>query len=344
MNSIISKTISQNRVIYCANSLFTPFDRVSGDIMAKEIEYYLTNYIKDNNLNATVSDFVFLPFRDTNQKSIIGKDRAHKIYKLDIVKLNNSSCLIARLDGIAKDSGIAMEIGYAFGKQIPIFVLSTSFMWEGFIDNDDDIMIDPIIYNMATYFENSYKLINVSKNYFGNNYMQEFTTISKFVSNVFQEKLNIRKKLISNQIKNSVYIDIMGGKYNWARNEQYFIKTLLSKYTSNINFAKRYTAKNIDELNIKSNIDIQNALNSEILIISGDGQEIDTGSSTILGMCKALNKTIIYIYTSDFCLKGDGKQKMLINLMIDQASDLIIRDYKQIDKFLKHYYKYGKFE
>lgn len=71
----------------------------------------------------------FLSFRDAREDEIISKDRTKIIYNADIERLNRLFAVVGSLDGLFKDEGICIEIGYAAGKKVPILVIVTDFMW-----------------------------------------------------------------------------------------------------------------------------------------------------------------------------------------------------------------------
>ncbi len=159
-NRFVSQLTDSKKPIYCAVRLFSPQDRISGANIAGAIEVKLNEFVEN------ASEYIFLPYRDTNQSSIIENERSKRIYELDIQKLNNCSALLARFDGIAKDSGIAMEIGYAFGLGIPIGVLLTDFIWEGLETTEDSWVVDPIIKLMSDCVVSSPQFKGVKSSYY----------------------------------------------------------------------------------------------------------------------------------------------------------------------------------
>jgi nucleoside 2-deoxyribosyltransferase len=327
MNRFLDKLVATRMPIYCATLLFTPLDRIGAANLAYEIETYLSKNISDASIN--INDLIFLPFRDTNQTKIQGKNRAKKIYNLDIEQLNNSSAIVARLDGLAKDAGIAMEIGYAYGLGVPIGILVTDFLWEGCTSNDLEWPIDPILKIMCDFYYPSYQLQLLSKSYYFSNMKQEEVAIREFVPKCLNYFSSLPGRLDPcNPDNGLIYIDIMAGRYGWARTEQQKLAEQLKEKTPKVDTAQRFIPENLktpEALKAGAKKDILAAQKASICIFSGDSIQMDAGSAALLGMCKALGKQIIFQYTSDICYKGDGGQIMKVNLMVEHAADHISR-------------------
>src|SRR5688572_20678566 len=102
MNAFLDSVVRSERPIYCAAPLFSPLERIAGANVAGILETILRANVGDDSVD--VSNCIFLPFRDTNQSALVGPDRAQRIFQRDIEKLRTASALLARFDGLAKDS------------------------------------------------------------------------------------------------------------------------------------------------------------------------------------------------------------------------------------------------
>lgn len=335
-NSFITRLIENNRPIYCAVRLFSPQDRLAGANIAGAIETKLNEYTKE------ASNYVFLPYRDTNQSNIIEKDRAKRIYELDIHELNNCYALIARFDGLAKDSGIAMEIGYAFGRNIPIGVLLTDFIWEGLENTNDSWVVDPIIKLMSNCIVSFPEFKGIKGSYYQSNIEHEYTSINNFIEICFDKFSSHYIKPIDYQHGNEIYIDFMGGRYEWSKiMMKQIVESLQSaNITSSINIPKRYSQLNYKEIEKAALKDIDGLLNSSIAVFCGDAPELEAGSASLLGLAKAKGIYIIYQYSSSVLYKGSGGQIMRGNLMLEQAADVVTKSLEDTISAIK--YKLGE--
>lgn len=319
--------VDNNKIIYCANSLFSPLSRIGGYNIASAVE----DCIKSKGVKYHNYKFTFLPFKDTQQSDITGEDKAHKIYELDIQKLNNSGAIIGRLDGIAKDSGVCMELGYAYSLGIPIGIFSTDFIWEGFPShtNKEDLVFDPILMFIATYSKHFTQTPTSSEYYGGQNQMLEIRMVSEFTESCLNEFDQLQKfqnaPVLPQSGNTGVYIDIQGGKFEWSVQEQNTISQNLTSVGLQPTCATRYQIHSNDDKDTtaKSKNDLQNLLQSKLAIFSADNIEMDAGSAALFGISVGLKIKTVLLYTSPTVLKGAGGQEMKLNLMIEQAADLV---------------------
>ncbi|MBN8641249.1 MAG: nucleoside 2-deoxyribosyltransferase [Flavobacteriales bacterium] len=319
--------VDNNKIIYCANSLFSPLSRIGGYNIASAIE----DCIKSKGMKYRNYKFTFLPFKDTQQSDIKGENKAHKIYELDIQKLQNSGAIIGRLDGIAKDSGVCMELGYAYALGIPIGIFSTDFIWEGFPShtNKEDLDFDSILMCIATYSKHFTQTPTSSEYYSGQNQMLEIRMVSEFTEsclNEFEKLQNFKNAPVLSQSGNTgVYIDIQGGKFEWSMQEQNTISQKLTSVGLEPTCATRYQIHSTKDKDIiaQSKNDLQNLLQSKLAVFSADNIEMDAGSAALFGISVGLKIKTVLLYTSPTVLKGAGGQEMKLNLMIEQAADLV---------------------
>lgn len=287
-NTFLQDVIRKRQPLYFAVPLFSPLDRLSGANLAGVVEIELR---KVGNQELPISDLIFLPFRDTNQSLIIGKDRAKTIYELDIAQLKHSSAILARFDGLAKDSGVAMEIGYAYGLGIPIGILLTDFIWEGCCSSDTEWIIDPILENMSDICRSIPDIPTVASSYYQSNLLQEYDAVRTFVADCFDAFFKIPKRLLPQKPsdkKRSIYVDVMGGRYKWSQYEQDYIKTAFQTSQIYVDLPERYQQTSLEKVYSKAAQDMEKAASASIAVFSGDAPEMDAGSAAIFGMCKAL--------------------------------------------------------
>jgi nucleoside 2-deoxyribosyltransferase len=137
--------MNNSNTIYICTKLFNYNDK----LQAEYFEDALKRHIKCN---------IFMPFRDTKENDLVGPDRSKIIYDSDIKKLDSGEVILlaALYDGICKDEGISFEIGYAYGRKIPIFVINTDFIWYA-IDNEEFIF-DPVISCLCSDYVHMYKI------------------------------------------------------------------------------------------------------------------------------------------------------------------------------------------
>jgi nucleoside 2-deoxyribosyltransferase len=121
-----------------------------------------------NAINGAISHedlSVFLSFRDIDQANIEGPDKARAIYNHDISALKRARIVVALVDGISKDDGVAMELGYAFGLGIPVILCSSDFIVAQLESEGKPYICDPLIDFLAirTVAEDGLNLIKMSQ-------------------------------------------------------------------------------------------------------------------------------------------------------------------------------------
>src|SRR3990167_8283854 len=106
--------------IYIFTRLFSPEDRR----FSAEVERLILAKLKSLAIKGVKT---FLPYRDSNQGTVVTANKAKYIYDADVQNLQRSIALIGFLNGLAKDEGICFEIGYAFATGVPTIVGITDF-------------------------------------------------------------------------------------------------------------------------------------------------------------------------------------------------------------------------
>lgn len=108
---------------YLANGLFGIADRILNDVLAREL--------RKIHFIATGEELnLFVPQeQDINDKESYADSQA--IYKADMEALMDSDFLVAVIDGVEIDSGVACEIGMFATTGKPIFALYSDVRQEG---------------------------------------------------------------------------------------------------------------------------------------------------------------------------------------------------------------------
>ena len=233
---------------------------------------------------------------------------------------------MARFDGLAKDSGISMEIGYAYGINIPIGILVTDFIWEGNDLNDIEWEIDPIIHLMSDCVVSVPRFGMIHSSYYHSNIEHEHHAVQEFIDRCIDTFSNKHSPPNCENNNLGVYIDFMGGRYEWSMREtQYIMAALNAELSIPVKTACRYIESKAESVRDLALLDINSLLHSTIAVFSGDAPELDAGSAALLGLARSKGIFIIFQYTSNIVYKGVGSQRMKINLMLEHAADMITR-------------------
>lgn len=344
--------LNGKKIVYIATRLFNIYDKISGNILENAVYKTLKKCAKEENKSFAKYP-LYLPFRDTNEDQLLEEKDAFKIiYEADIARLNNVYALIAFLDNPSKDDGICMEIGYVFANNNPIIILSTDIQYYR-IDKSIDYHSDPIIHRMISRYiympfipESKLQITNDCKNMeqISMEYIERLKTSENSLFDLLDDSLVklyynyddfLPLKIESWFPHKQVCVDIVGGKYEWARDICKYIISKLDETSISYYTTDRFNS-NEPDLYIRGEKDIGKLLSSDILVTCVDGSETDAGSAALIGMAKRLKKTIILYYSST-CDIVEGESSCLRNLMIELSADCICTSYRQISDTVKKY-------
>lgn len=116
---------------YLANGLFSMGDRYVNEVIAQEVR---------RKLAGTVDLYVPQENGEINDKNAFAD--SEMIADGDLSQLRKADFVIAVLDGIEIDSGVACEIGFAYAQGIPVFGLFTDVRQFG---RDNKKKIDALV-------------------------------------------------------------------------------------------------------------------------------------------------------------------------------------------------------
>ena len=269
----------------------------------------------------------FVPFRDSNENELIGVNRTKIVYDADIERLNSKelSLLAVLYDGICKDEGISFEIGYAFGKGVPVFIINTDFIW--YAIDGVEFIFDPVISYMATDYLHEYNIEDCPK--FKDSLIQSQSRafnsaaikIKDLLCKTHRDSIEFRGEKYFD-----VFVDFGGGRYEYQREYARWIKNTLSCKGIKTVISKRF----LNPCNDSGKNDVQNMLNSDILVFLGDELELNSGTAALLGLARSINKKIILYESSSLDIHGENEHRMKKNLMIDFSVDIVAKTKEKI--------------
>lgn len=348
----INELLKGEKIIYIATRLFNIQDKMAGNKLEQKVYSILKDCVKRSGESMNTYP-LYLPYRDTNEDRLLGCDDAFEIiYEADIQRLERLYALVTYLDDPTKDDGICMEIGYAYANGVPIILLSSDVQYYR-IDRSISYHSDPIIHKMTAEYiympeipPSIYEISSqcdrmemVAKEY-DERLLSAEEDILKRMESVIEGLFFDYEKYIPSQIKvdipnRKVFIDMIGGKYEWSRMIQEKIVKELEKSKVTYYCGNRFFCDENDMLTRGEN-DIKKLLASDIVAVCVDGTETDAGASALIGMAKKMNKTIILYYSST-CDILEGESSCLRNLMIELSADCICSSYEKLVNVIFQY-------
>jgi hypothetical protein len=232
------------------------------------------------------------------------------------------------MDGLVKDAGVCMEIGYAFGRDLPVGVLSTSFIWSGVTDTTIDWPLDPILSRMASVKIFAYTM-PAGEKYQEANEQLESGAVRRFVLACLDRlKSPVSQRQPNQSARNSVYVDFGGASLPWAAEAQESCCRILSERRVRATGARRFlpdSLKSVESIRRAAAADMASASSAQILIVSSDCALTDPGTAALLGLGKARGARLILHSSNAVWYMGVGQQQMRANLMLDQAAHRVAK-------------------
>lgn len=303
----------------------------------------------------------------TISQNVKREERARSIFIEDIKRLQHLFALVTYLNDPCKDDGICMEIGFAFAKQVPILLIVTDFIHYSSISNPEiEFPLDPVLVRMCNTIlhykslsssrvpfpkdrnfnamkrvvvDFEQRLYEANKQLYGlvRDHMREIATNPRNFVNELPVGIIGRKE---SQKKKTVFIDFAGGAYEWCRAYAQNLAASLINKGFIVRIGNRHNpdhhTKLLDTEKTQKvpynlgDIDLQAALTSDILVLSADAVETDSGTAAIQGAAYALNKKIILYYSGNVQTNARDRTPTARNLMILYSANQIVSSLDEI--------------
>jgi nucleoside 2-deoxyribosyltransferase len=308
------------KLIYIATRLYSAHSRLQGLELSKFLEKVIKEKMNDLDIQ------VFLPYRDSNNLVLNAHNKSKLIYELDVEKLNSTDILIGFLDNPFFDSGIGFEIGYCFFKNTPTLLLNSSFNDIQYNDGKEIYKFDIIADYVCNIITNTTAPSSLP---FEKAQNEIISILFKNVENCLIQKQYFKKhNRIKPKEKFDLFIDFCGDKYEWCSYLFERLKQFL--HDNKIKFYYRNKEDSAEKV-------INFCNSSRIILLCGDGVDMDFGSAILQGIARANNKTIILYYSGIYSWHySDLSINIERNIMIKESADYICDSIYSIESVLYH--------
>jgi nucleoside 2-deoxyribosyltransferase len=238
--------------------------------------------------------------------------------------------VVALVDGVSKDDGVAMELGYAFGLGIPFILCSSDFIVSR-LGASDLYVCDPLVDLLAgsVIRDSGLDLIGpLSYEAAHTAGSQRFATtvaanVLRFLSSPSQSPSYLDDPLSSNE----TFIDIAGGRYAYSEG----LEKTVSSSATNLSFGTRWRDGCSPAALLR---DLQKAISAKRCIFFADSAEMDPGSAFIHGLAVSRKTPVSLFYSGAVLLTGPGGQAMRRNLMLAESAEHIFSTLDSLIEFL----------
>lgn len=342
---LINQLIEEDQIVYVFTRLFDLHEKLKAEEVESAVLEGIHRATEKERLNYPERALTFVPFRDTAQDKITADNKTLVIYEEDLKRLKRCALMVGFFDGLSKDEGIGFELGYAYGKGLPIIAIFTDFMRREYKGvSGSEHITDPVILNMITVIVQEYNVVD-SDNSFK---VKLRKTISKLYRRLTIEVSEILshesyQNLIVPSESLDVYLDFGGGQFEWERQMQGVIATELLSMGYSVQVWQRYnphepsTETDYQWVISRGRQDIDHLLSAKVVITCADMEEMSAGSAAIQGLARAMNKNVILVDTRSTDLVGDGTHRSSRNLMIDYSANEVSHAYGDVKKLVRNH-------
>ena len=347
--TLLRELSTGRRIVYIATRLFDFSEKIKAEDMEQAVLSALKAALSEKGLPFKAStSFTFVPFRDTVQNVSDAPvssipDLNKEIFEEDIKNLSNSIALVAHFDGLSKDEGVGIEIGYAYGRRIPILLAMTDFVRTAIKDKAQSMhLLDPIIEVMATSVLYQYQIPEGDAAYRD----RLVSALGILYSDVERELkpiiLNLPDHFVRRDVGGSIKtkqicIEFGGGQFEW--------QTILATQVSELLEARGYSCVITDRYSIArtrsgnttsmqalGELDLRKLEESELLITCSDMLEMASGTAALQGYARSLDKNVLLYDSKTTDMVGDNNYKSSRNLMVDNSANATVSSVKDIPK------------
>jgi len=298
-------------LVYVATRLFALQDRIAAAILADQISVALAKSGLDE-------ASVFLPFRDTGQSGISSSNKARSIYEADRARLDAACLVIGLVDGMAKDDGVAMELGYAYGKGVPFVLATSDFTVQRY--GARTFYCDPLVDCCAAGFVVAPPFAASAG---PSEYLDEhWRALVAFGQDVGDEVVTIlRGRGVPQQGCSMeepqspyVFVDVCGGRWFWSKFAERRFREAAS---APLIFGQRWHEQ-CSETALAADLRTLSLSARAMLVL--DGPEADAGTAFLHGIACARGIPVGILYTGPTVAEGPSGQNMPRNLMLYESA------------------------
>ena len=334
--------MTEERIIYIVTRLFDFAEKLKAEWLEQAVLKGIQSacsfsYPRANALST------FIPFRDTAQNTLGVPNQARFIYEADLARLKKLFGIIGYFDGVSKDEGICMELGYAYALSKPILLIATDFLVYKLKQSPSvRFYYDPILTRMTGHLIRNCVLPKSGS--FEQRLLTAISSLHNRVGDKVTEYIlhpdkftgSLPSPTVRNTERPLLLIEFGGGLFEWQQMLALDLQSVLMQQTNcDVAITERYISGSTTARQAGEN-DIALALAADLLIVCADSEEMNAGSAALVGLGRALNKPIV-LYDSKATLSfAEGGQEMSRNLMIDCAVDKSVSKFDDIPEAVIH--------
>lgn len=309
-------------MVYVATHLFDHVGKLYGARIERACHAALLRVLARRGVEPA-GPLTFLPFRDSNESipKRPGESLTEAIFRIDCEQLDVSAALVAPFQGLAQDSGIAFEMGYAAARGVPVLSIASSFVRFSHDAQQEPSRVEPLLAWL------SHRVVDASAFPAGAQRTRAgyLDRLEDALQHVEQRAGQALAALAEGEAGPSrlldapspeprrVHLEFGGGLYEYQRLLAGQVAEALARQGLTVSSSERYLHGASDAAVAA---DLRAAARSQVVITLGDGPDMDAEVAAVQGYAWALGRRVLLYVSTPRRLCGGPGYRTQQNLMV----------------------------
>jgi hypothetical protein len=310
---------------YICTRLFHPAGRLVGIYLERGVREGLSDVLQETGLMVG-GPLTFLPYRDSNGviQPVPGQSFTRDIYTLDAAQVRRASLMALPVDDLQIDSGIAFELGLAWGLGLPTLavILNSISLLHG--ASGSVLRWSPLLEGLTSRIVDAgaFPLVGLSTDPEAYQHQVEATLLamSSQVRTAAAEEIRRPSAPVTVARRpGTVHLEF-GLPCEGSTALQDRLSTLLLQEGWNVTRARRWEAVGTPALPDEVQADLAAACGAEVLVTLGDGPDVDAEVAAVQGARTATGRPTVLLRTTPVGVWDGPAYLSVCNLMIAHSA------------------------
>ena len=317
--------------VYVATRLYDPSGRHLGAIVERGCLAGLREALIQRGLEPA-EPLTFLPFRDSNAAlDPKTQDFSRAIYDLDRQRVERAYALLAPLGDLQLDSGVAFEVGYAHASGTPVALLWFNFFRLRY-DGCATMFGAPPLLRLLGTRELDLGAVNLTRRYddrdaYFNALLRDFGQVEASSAALCRRWVERPPEPLlpapGRAPRRRVHLEFGGGQFEHQRDAAERAAAALEKAGAQVSVARRYQGHG--PLELRAQQDLEAARTSEVVVVWGDGADVDAEAAAVQGYVRGLGRRVVLYSSGPRRIFTGPEYDHQHNLMLLYSADRLAR-------------------
>lgn len=310
---------------YICTRLFHPSGRLLGVYLERGVRAGLLDALTQAGLTPG-GPLTFLPYRDSNGaiEPVPGQSFTRDIYRLDAAQVRRASLMAVPLDDLQIDSGIAFELGLAWGLGVPTLTVVLNSVCTQHAPSGTVLRLAPLLEALSDRVVDAgaFPLHGLSSEAEGYRAQVEGTleAMTARVRAAVGETVSRPPQAPTFSLRpGTVHLEFgLPSEGTLAQLDR--VSALLARDGWPVTRARRWEATTEVELHAQTRMDLAAACGAEVLLTLGDGADVDAEVAAVQGARTATGRPTVLLRTAPLGLWDGPAYTSACNLMLAHSA------------------------